>query len=203
MAFDWGRGIGNAGSGAYQGAQIGGPWGGAIGGAAGLATGFFGNKDPSEAARMIDNIPGRVKPFLNPYIGAGQGAIPYLQQQYAGLTSDPSGFINRIGAGYKESPGFKFALEKALAGGNRASAAGGMGGSPSSSLWGMETAQGLASQDYNTFLQNALSQYGLGLKGEEGLANMGEKAATGYGDLLSQALSQEAKMKYGGQNYGA
>ena len=145
MAYNWGQGIGNAGTGAYQGFQMGGPWGGAIGGAAGLISGFFGgNEGAHEAANMMDEIPGRVKPFYQPYMEAGKGALPILQGQYGNLLNDPGGMINKIGAGYKQSPGFKFALEKALSGGNRGFNAGGLGGSPSNALWGMETAEGLA-----------------------------------------------------------
>lgn len=210
MGFDWGRGLGNSFSGGISGASAGaagGPLGMAIGsvagGIGGLASGFFGNDDPRQAANMMDNIPGRVKPFYQPYMDAGKSALPVLQGQYGNLLNDPGGMVNKIGAGYHESPGFQFALKKALAGGNRAFAAGGMGGSPSAANWGMETATGLANQDYNTYLQNALSQYGMGLKGEEGLAGMGQKAGSDYADMMAQALAQEAKIKYGGSNYGA
>lgn len=197
MAYNWGQGIGNAGTGAYQGFQMGGPWGGAIGGAAGLISGFFGgNEGAHEAANMMDEIPGRVKPFYQPYMEAGKGALPILQGQYGNLLNDPGGMINKIGAGYKQSPGFKFALEKALSGGNRGFNAGGLGGSPSNALWGMETAEGLASQDYDKYLSHALSQYGLGLSGEEGIAKMGQQAGSSYADMMAQALAQEAKLKY-------
>lgn len=164
------------------------------------------DKPANEASKYIGQIPGATSKYLNPYIEAGKGALPTLQGQYGNLLNDPGGMINKIGAGYKQSPGFKFALEKALAGGNRAFAAGGMGGSPSSSLWGMETAEGLASQDYNQFLQNALSQYGLGLAGEQNIFNTGAGTAKSMADMIAQVLAQQGAYKYQGaqanQNMG-
>lgn len=185
MAFDWG----NFGKGAMQGGLL-----------PGIASGFFGGGDPSEAAnKYIEQIPGRTQQYYDPYIQAGKGALPILQGQYGDLLNDPAGLINKIGAGYKESPGFKFALEKALAGGNRAFAAGGMGGSPAASNWGMETAQGLASQDYEKYLQHALSQYGLGLGGEEKMAGWGQQAGSSYADMIAQALAAQGKLAYEGE----
>lgn len=204
MAYNWGTGLGDAASYGASGFQLGGPIGGMIGAGAGLLGGFFGNGDDTrKAANMMDNIPGRVKKFYDPYINAGNQAIPQLQEQYGHLLNDPGGMINQIGAGYKQSPGFQFAMQQALAGGDRAAAAGGYSGAPRHNLEGMETAEGLASKDFENYLSHALSQYGLGLKGEEGFANMGQKGGEDYADMLAQALAQEAKMKYGGQNYGA
>jgi hypothetical protein len=167
---------------------------------AGLFGGLFGGNDPSEeASKYIDQIPGRTKQYYEPFINAGKEALPTLQGQYGDLLNDPGGMVNKIGSGYKQSPGFQFALQKALAGGNRAFAAGGMGGSPAAANWGMETAEGLASQDYDKYLSHALSQYGLGLGGEEKLAAGGQQAGSSYGDMISQALAAQAKLKYEGQ----
>lgn len=182
MAFNWG----NFGRGTASGGLI-----------PGIAQGFFGGDDPADAANeYIQQIPGQTKQYYEPYINAGKGALPILQGEYGKLLNDPSGMINKIGAGYKQSPGFKFALEKALAGGNRQFAGGGMGGSPSNALWGMETAEGLASQDYDKFLSHALSQYGLGLGGEEKMAGWGQQAGSSYADMMAQALAAQAKLKY-------
>src|SRR6185369_13758210 len=163
----------------------------------GPLAGFLGNEDPSgDAIKYIGQIPGRVKPYLDPYMEAGKRAIPQLEGQYGNLMNDPGGFINKIGAGYKESPGFKFALERALAGGGRAAAAGGMAGSPTHEFENMQTASGLASQDYNQWLQSALSQYGLGLRGEEDLEHGGLSAGKSLADMIAQVLAQQGNLAY-------
>jgi hypothetical protein len=176
MAFDWERGI-----------------------SGGLLPGFFGGEDPSEDAnKYIAQIPGRTQQYFDPYIKAGTAALPQLQGQYNELMSDPGGMVNKIGAGYHESPGFQFALKKALAGGNRAFAAGGMAGSPSNAAWGMETAEGLANQDYQNYLKNALGQYGLGLGGEEKMAGWGQQSGSDFANMIAQTLAQQAAYKYQG-----
>ncbi len=161
---------------------------------------FFGGQDPSEAAnKYIEQIPGKTAPNYQPFINSGTNALPQLQGQYDKLLNDPGGLVNKIGESYHESPGFQFALKNALAGGNRAFAAGGMGGSPGASNWGMETATGFANKDYNNYLEKALSRYDLGLGGEEKIASMGQQAGSNYGDMMAQALAAQAKLKYEGQ----
>ena len=158
-------------------------------------------KDPSkDTGKYLDQIPGRTSQYMNPYIEQGQRAGSNLEGQYGNLTSDPGAMVNKIGSGYQESPGFKFALERALAGGGRAAAAGGMAGSPTHEFENMQTASGLASQDYDKYLSHALDQYGLGLKGEEGMNERGYGASKEMSDMIAQVLAGQAGLKYAGQS---
>ena len=121
----------------------------------------------------------------------GGGADQYMSQipdilkkyfaPYEGLVQDPTQKLSQIGAGYKQSPGYQFALNQALKGVGQASAAGGMAGSPQQQQQAAATAQGLASQDYGQYMQRALGLYGTGLAGQRGL---GEDLAS---SLMSRA----------------
>lgn len=166
----------------------------------GLLGGFLpGDQDPTKAAdKFYDQIPGQTQQYYQPYMDAGKSAIPTLQGQFGNLLNDPGGMINKIGAGYKQSPGFQYALQQALAGSDRAAAAGGYTGLPQHSAESEEAAQGLASKDYNQYLQNALSQYGLGLQGEESLFQGGQKAGSDMGSILAQTLAQRGNLAFKG-----
>ena len=177
--------------------------------AGGLGSLFGGQKDPTkDAMGYLQQIPSQTAPFFGPYYGAGLNSLGQLQGQYGNLLQDPGARLNQIGAGYKESPGFKFALQQALSGANQASAAGGMAGSPQSQQQNMELATQLANQDYNNWLQQATGLYGAGLQGAQGLAGMGQQAGRNYANLLAQSLADQAKLKYSGnvaqnQNFGS
>jgi hypothetical protein len=168
---------------------------------------LFGNlfghdqwKNPADAAMpYLNNLPDQLKPYYEPYIQAGQGALPQLQQQFGNLTNDPGGRLNQIGAGYQKSPGFDFALKQALQASGNAAAAGGMAGSPQHEYLNMEKATGLANQDFNNWLSNAIGLYGTGLSGQQNLYNTGFQASQGLGDSLGANELSKALLQYQGQ----
>jgi uncharacterized protein YcfJ len=161
---------------------------------------FGGNDNPADAAnKYFNQIPAELQKYLSPYINAGQGAFPQLQGQYGNLLNDPGGMLNKIGQGYQQSPGFKFALQQALGGAGNAAAAGGMAGSPQHEQQNMGIATNLANQDYNQYLQNAMGMYNQGLAGEQGLYNTGAQAGMGMGEDLATLLQNQGKLAYEGQ----
>lgn len=172
-------GLGTSGLGAYQ----------AFGG---------GYKNPaSEANKYISQIPGVYQENLNPYINAGKGAIGDLQNQYKDLLS--GGVYDKLAGGYKESPGYQYQLEQALKAKEHAAAAGGMLGTPAHEAESMKTAQGLASQDFQNYLNSQLGLYGLGLSGEQGLGQMGFQGSNALSDAIGNALAQQAGYGYAGK----
>lgn len=155
--------------------------GGAIG--MGIGNMFAPWKNPaSKASPYFNQMSSEIKNAYSPWVNYGQSLI-----------NDPSGKLNAIGAGYHESPGFQFALQQALQGAGHAAAAGGMAGSPEHEFQNMQVATGLANQDYNTFLQNALGLHQLGY-------TQGQSAGTGMGEDLASILANRAKLEYEGQN---
>lgn len=177
---------------------------GAAGGAslgAGLGALFGDWSNPADAGMdFMNKIPGQLNKYFDPYIQAGQKALPGLQDQYGKLMNDPGGRLNEIGQGYHQSPGFQFALQQALQGSGHAAAAGGMAGSPQHEQQNMGIATGLADQDYNQWLGNALGMYGKGLSGQQGLYDTGSKAGMSMGENMASVLANQAKLAYEGQN---
>lgn len=176
-------------------------------GGAGAALGpalsyLFGNwKDPTKKAMpYLEGMEDKMSPYFNPWINAGKEQIPGLEKQFGDLTNDPGGFINRLGQGYKQSPGFDFALKRALGGANQAAAAGGMAGSPQAMEWSENIGTDLASKDFNNWLKNALGAYGTGLEGQEKLFGTGAEMGKDFGQSLGNVELQKALLKYMGQN---
>ncbi len=176
------------------------------GGGAGVGAGLgsmLGNwQNPAKGGPMqsMNQIPEYLRKYLEPYINAGNQALPGLQDQYGKLINDPGGRMNEIGQGYHQSPGFQFAMQQALAGAGHAASAGGMAGSAQHEQQNMGVATGLADQDYNQWMSNALGMYKTGLQGQQGLYDTGAHAGITMGEDMASYLANRAKMQYEGRN---
>jgi hypothetical protein len=158
--------------------------------------------DPSKAAnKYLDQIPGMAHKAFDPYINMGQQMGKGLQDQYSQLMNDPGARMNQIGAGYQQSPGFQFALKQAMQAGGNAAAAGGMAGSPMHEFENMNTATGMANQDYNQYLQNAMGMYNTGLSGASGMYNTGANASNSMANMMNQNMQNQASNAYSGANW--
>ncbi len=173
--------------------------GGAIG--AGIGSLFSDWENPYDKALPdINRLPGQISPYYEKFINRGNRAGDALEGQYGNLINDPGGLMNRIGGGYQQSPGFKFALEQALQGAAHAAAAGGMAGSPQHEQQNIGIATNLANQDYNSWIERALGLYGRGLSGEEGLYGTGYNASNEMGQNIGNIGLQKALIKFLSQN---
>lgn len=182
-------------------------WGkfGLASGLGGLGAGLgslFGNyQNPSDAAapwmnRAMNELPG----YFNPYIQAGQRQLPGLESQYGQMTSDPGGFINHIGQGYQQSPGYQFALQQGLGSINNSAAAGGMAGSLQNQQQAGGMATNLANQDYYNYLQHALGAFGQGQQGMQDLYHGGMTASMGLGQDMASLYGSQGQLAYEGAN---
>lgn len=159
---------------------------------AGIFGKFFGHDDKHDPYK-------EATPFLeqgyDPYIREGHDADPRLHQEYMKMLDDPNGFLAKIGAGYKESPGYQFNLNQQLNAGQNAAAAGGMAGSAANQYASQEIAHGLADQDYYDYIKQALGLYGKGLGGLEGTSQRGFDASTGKADRATSLAYANAANK--------
>lgn len=166
--------------------------------------GMFDWKDPTKGASQIMNqIPEKLAPFYQQYQQAGAQALPQLQGQFSQLAMNPGQRMNEIGQSFQQSPGYDFALRQALNASRNQSAARGMSGSPSSDYEAMETATGLANQEYGNWLDRAMQGYNTGLSGLGGINQMGYGANNEMANAIMSALMNQAGLKYGstsGQN---
>lgn len=183
----------------WQNAQAGLP------GAAGNFAQFFsnlfgGNTNPADAANpYLQQVPGAVSPYYQPYIDRGNTAQNNAMGQYNQAVNDPGSLYNKISSGYKQSPGYQFRLNQALGGSNSAAAAGGMLGTPQNRQQDMGVAEGLANQDYESYLNHVMSLYGAGLGGQQHIGDLGAQASTGMANSYANSLLNQANNAFYGQ----
>jgi hypothetical protein len=164
-------------------------------------TGMFGFSNPANAAMpYLNGIQGQISPYYQPYIDAGKNSLNPLMGQYNSLISDPGARMNQIGAGFDQSPGYRFNLQQALQGSNSAAGAGGMLGSPMHQQQSATLAHNLANQDYGDYMNRATGYYNQGLGGMNNMANMGMNAGNELAQALANIQMSQAGMAYSGQN---
>lgn len=160
--------------------------------------GLSSYKNPENAGMpFLNQIPGMLQGNYSPYMQAGQQALPNLQNQYSQLM-DPN-FINNMGKNFQQSPGYQFEVNQATNAANRVGAAGGTLGTPAEQQALATTTSGLANQDYYNWLNHGMSAYGMGLQGEQGMAQMGLNASGMMSQQMQDALMSQAQMAYTGQ----
>lgn len=171
-----------------------------FGGLGTAAGGMFGGqgKNPADVAnKTIGQIPGQVQQYHQPYMDAGKGAMSDLQNQYKDLLGGDT--QNKLGANYKESPGYQFKLQQAMQQQGRAASRGGMAGTPMDQQNSMQMANDMAGADYNDYIKNQMGLYGQGLKGEEGINQMGYNANKDMSDTVGNSMSQQGAYGFMGQ----
>lgn len=157
--------------------------------------------NPADSAMpYLNQISGMLPQYFQPWMSAGQQALPQLQQQYGQLLNNPTGVMNGIGSTFHQSPGYQWQTNQALGAANRASAAGGMLGSPAEQQSIAGTVNQMANQDYYNYLNHGMQMYGMGLQGQQGLAQMGYGASANLGDDLASTLMSQAQLAYSGQS---
>lgn len=173
--------------------------GAGIGGiGSGIYNTFFA-KDPSkEGFKYLNQVPGQIGQYYNPYIQSGQNAMGTLNSQYQNLLNDPSALINRLAGGYQQSPGFNFEKQQGLGAIDNAAASGGMLGTPQHQQQAGELSTQLANKDFHQYLSDALAQYGLGLSGMQGMNNQGYNASDALAQHLHENLNNQSQLGYQG-----
>lgn len=141
----------------------------------------------------LNQIPGTVTPYYNPYIQAGGRSLNTLENTYNQLLQNPGQTMNQIGSGFQASPGYQYNVEQATNAANQAAAAGGMLGTPEEQQQLAGTVSGLANQDYYNYLNNALGLYGQGLSGMQGINQMGYNASDQLARTLKDVLESQSK----------
>lgn len=172
---------------------------GAGGVASGLWSLFGGHNNPYDGiSKYFDQVPGGMEKYFGQYMNAGHDALGQLQGQYGDLMKDPGSVLARIGAGYKESPGFQFEKNQGLGSIENAAASGGMLGTQGHQQQAGDLATNMASRDYNQYMQNAMGLYGKGLSGAEGINQMGFDSNSAMAQAIASMLMNKGMMKFAG-----
>lgn len=175
---------------------------GLMGPLAGILGNLFGNsqKNPADAAMpYLNQIPGMMQGYYSPYINNGMQDMGMLQGQYNTLINDPGSLMKSIGAGFQASPGYQYQVDQATQAANNSAAAGGMVGSPAAQKFIANQVNGLASQDYNNYMNQALGLYGMGMNGLQQGNQMGYNASNSLAEALAQNSMNQANLAYQGQ----
>lgn len=165
----------------------------------GLYDMFGHHKNPADGAiNELDQIPGKVKPYYDPYMTAGKDSLDKLKGEYDTLTSNPGGKYNDLVSGYKQSPGYANTLREALGASDAGAARGGSLGSAMHQQNNAEVAGNVADKDFENYVKNVLGLYGTGITGNEGIEKQGYDASTGYGNLVGNVGGQKGAYRYMG-----
>jgi len=178
MAFDS--------SGAMRGAGLGSLVGGIFGNA-----GYqnpYGGATSDMANKFLPELQG-YRHSLDPYVHHYESAL-------SGLLNDPSALIDHIMGHYKESPFAQRQTQYAQNAASAAAAQGGYTGTPQEQEAVAQNVGGIASQDENQYLHNALSQYGEGLHGMSGIMRqmpgLFQQEGQTYGSMASLEAARRA-----------
>ena len=159
-----------------------------------------GSKNPATGANnILSQIPAEMRPYFDKYMQSGSGALDTLNKEYSQGVNDPGGVYNKLGAGYHESPGYKFKLQQQLNAGTNAAAAGGMLGSNAHQQGNQQLANDIADQDFEKYMEHVSGLYNTGLKGYGDLNTQGYDASKDYATSLGNNMQQQAAYKYAGQ----
>ena len=158
-----------------------------------------GYKDPSKAAQpYLNQVPGTIKPYYDPYINAGQQAQPILQNQFQKYATNPTGALQDIGSQFRQSPGYDWRVKQGEQAVAHANAAGGMAGSPQHEQQAADMVGHLADQDYNDWISHVLGIQSMGLEGESHLNDMGYNASNELAQSLGNNLLTQGSLGYAG-----
>lgn len=154
-----------------------------------------------EAMPYLEQIPGAVNPYYQPYIDQGQRAGEALEQTYAPMMTDPYGYYNQTMSQYQMSPAAQYQydeLNKQMSGN---AAAGGFAGTDYDQQQQADMAQQLIARDQQQYLNDILGIQNTGGNVEKGFYDTGFRASTGYGDILGSNLAQQGQLAYEGSAF--
>lgn len=175
------------------------------GGGSGLGSlfgGIFGkNRNPyKDAMKEYERYGNKSAEYQNPFYNAGKGALPDYQN-YLKNMSNPSDFLNNLMKNYQQSDYSKNLQDESMRGGINAGSASGLTGSSALTKFMQENSGKIASEDMQSWLQNALGinkQYGSGL---EDLMRGGRESGNKLSDIFGNLGDRMAGSKAGSRDF--
>ncbi len=156
--------------------------------------------DPNEAAnKYLDQIPGQLKEYADPYIQQGRDAYGQLSPEYNKMTSDPTAFLENMMKGYEPSKAYQMQRDEALKAAGNSAAAGGMRGTEMDRDDSSRIASMLQGQDMQQWLQNVMGVKDRGMQGQQGFYDKGFMASSQLGSDLSNVLGTKATNAFQGE----
>lgn len=161
---------------------------------------FSSGKNPADRAMpLLNQIPGAVQPYYQPYIDQGQAAGQQAGDVYGRMSQDPMQYLQELMSGYSPSTGYKAREKQLLDVARNTAQMGGYAGLPYDEQQRTGMVNALMSDDMQQWLTNVLGIQGAGLTGQQHQADQGYQASTGYGDIVGGSLNQRAGAAFQGQ----
>jgi hypothetical protein len=154
----------------------------------------------SAAMPYIQQIPGQVAPYYNPYIQSGQQANQNLSNAGNQLMSNPAGMYNSVASGYQMSPYAQNQITQETKAMNNTAAAGGFVGTPYNQAQVGQMVQGITSKDENEYINSVIGLYHMGLLDEQDLNNLGFQASGKMADVTGNTLNAEGGLAFANQS---
>ena len=162
---------------------------------------FGGGKqtNPADAGMpYLNEIPGTVTPYYNPYINLGKGAARISAPVYYQQVTNPQGYYNNIMSGYSQSPAEQYNQQQLLAQQAGTAAAGGFSGTPYDQQQQAATTNGLLAQDQQQYYNNVTGAQNQGLNAGMHYYDTGYQASNTLAQLLGANLAAQSGMAYSG-----
>lgn len=122
----------------------------------------------------------------NPYVAQGQQANDFLNPLYASMGGDPTGYLDKLMQNYEPSKGYQLKRDEALRAAGNSAAAGGMRGTQQDLVNSTQIADRLLGDDMQQWLNNVYGIQGMGLGGQQRIADRGFDASTNLANLYGQ-----------------
>lgn len=164
--------------------------------------GLFGGgqqTNPADSAMpYLNEVPGTVTPYYNPYINLGKGAARVSAPVYYQQVTNPQGYYNNIMSGYSQSPAEQYNQQQLLAQQAGTAAAGGFSGTPYDQQQQAATTNGLLAQDQQQYYKNVTGAQNQGLNAGMHYYDTGYQASNTLAQLLGANLAAQAGLSYKG-----
>lgn len=162
-----------------------------------MLPGLFGNP-ADDAMGYLNKIGDTARQQYEPYQQQGQEAYGQMSPALGQMSSDPSGYINKMMGGYQQSPQFKNSLQEALRAAQNTAAAGGMVGSGQDQLGESRLADYMSQNDMQNYLNNVMGAQKTGLQGEQNVYGQGYDATKQLTDSLMNMFGSQSTLAYKG-----
>lgn len=158
-----------------------------------------GTNPADKGMPYLNQIPGELKQYYDPYIGYGKSAYDTMNPQLSQMTTDPAAYMDKLMASYEPSKAYQLQKDEMTKAAGNTAAAGGMRGSLSDITGEARITDTLMGNDMQRWLDNALGIQRTGLQGEGNIFSTGYQASSSLADNLSNVLGSQAQLAFQGQ----
>jgi hypothetical protein len=163
-------------------------------------SGGGGGKNPADAAMpYLNQIPGTIAPYFNPFITQGNASAPIMRGLFDAMSTDPASVLENIMGSYQPSKSYQLKKDEMTKAAGNTAAAGGMRGSLQDITNESRITDALLGDDMQQWLNNVLGIQGKGLEGISHLYDTGYDASKSLAGDLSNVLGTQAGLAFQGQ----